>query len=457
MKRTGQGCVAGVLLVGVLFMSACGGDDDGCVLTAAWDEVATAPAGAPLAIAVACVDTEGTPVPNEALVAQVTLGGGGLETGSATAGLDGRATFLWTLGVVPVDQRIVVRRAVAAAQPGPVDEIAFVVRATLDVPSAPTPFGDVEAALAGAGIDGSTEDLAFAGDALMLAVPGHLVAVDTTGKATLVSLSGDGLDGPLGIVFDADGLLWVADAAGHALKTVDTNGVVATALSTDGVQPLGQPNFVAIGPDGAVWLSDPCIGEVLRYDPATTSVAVVASFDLGLQGGPNGLAFDAAGALWVTTENVGLLCMDGSVDPLAAVAGLYRIDPTWAQQLDPAQRARTVLAGFAHFGDGLAFDAEGNLYALFDFIEGLALASSELHVIAASDLAAFVAQDSGAAEAPTTAVVLATTDVVMANLEWGQGAFEPNRIHLSLLAIPAFGLQTRGLVTFDAGIPGATW
>lgn len=437
--------------------AGCGDDAGTCALVPVWDEVATAPAGQPLVVGAACLDGDGTPRPGERLVAQVLAGGGGLEADAATAGADGRALFTWTMGVVPVDQRLAVRRADAAQPPAPGDEIAITVRAALAQPYAPAAFGDVEDALADAGIDGTTEDLAFVDDALVLGVPGHLVKIDSQGVATVQAVTGDPLDGPLGIAVDDDGLLWVADSTGHALRTVTTEGAVTTVLTTDGTRPLGQPNFATIGPDGAVWLSDPCLGEILRYDPATQAVEVVATFDLATQGGPNGLAFDGDGALWATTENVGLLCMNGDVDMLAPVAGLFRIDGAWAQQPDPAKRARPILADFAHFGDGLAFDTEGNLYALFDVIDtgALALASSDLHVIAAADLAAAVARDPADPVPPATAVLLSSTDVVMANLEWGRGAFESNRIHLSLLAIPAFGLNVRGVVTFDAGIPGA--
>jgi DNA-binding beta-propeller fold protein YncE len=459
MKWTGPDCVGSRLLaVGLVAFAGCGGggDGDACELIAAWDEVAAAPAGAALEVAVACVDAGGTPRPGEARLASVAAGGGGLASEASVAGPDGRAVFTWTMVVIPVDQRLVVRRVAAAEEPGPGDEISFTMRATLDAPYVPTPFGDVEDVLATAGIDGTTEGLAFSDDGLVLAVPGHLVTVDSQGTATVAAPTGDPLDGPLGLAVDDDGLLWVADAAGGALRTVDPDGVVLTVLTTDGDGPLGQPNDVKIGPDGAVWLSDPCLGKILRYDVATQAVQVVATFDLATQGGPNGLAFDADGALWATTENVGLLCMNGDVDMLAPVAGLVRIDPAWAQEPDPAARARPVLEAVALFGDGLAFDAEGNLYVLFDRIDtgNLVLEASELHVIAAADLAAFLGQPAAGAEPPQTAVLLSSPDVVMANLAWGRGTFESNRIHLSLLAIPAFGLTTRGIVTFDAGIPG---
>lgn len=457
MKRTGPDCVGSRLLaLALVAFAGCGGGGDACELIAAWDEVAAAPAGAALEVAVACVDAGGSPRPGEALIASVAAGGGGLASDASVSGPDGRAVFTWTMGVVPVDQRLVVRRVAAAEEPGSGDEIAFTVRATLDAPYVPMPFGDVEDVLAAAGIVGTTEGLAFSDDGLVLAVPGHLVTVDSQGAASVTAPTEDPLDGPLGLAFDADGLLWVADAAGGALRTLDAGGAVVTVLTTDGEGPLGQPNDVKIGPDGAVWLSDPCLGEILRYEPPTQAVQVVATFDPVTQGGPNGLAFDAQGALWATTENVGLLCMNGGVDMLAPVAGLYRIDPTWAQEPDPAARARPVLKDVGLFGDGLAFDAEGNLYVLFDRVdtEDLVLEASELHLVAAADLAAFLAQPQGASEALVSVVLLASPDVVMANLAWGRGAFESNRIHLSLLAIPAFGLVTRGVVTFDAGIPG---
>ncbi len=443
-------------LVALAWLSGCDGDTP-CTLVVVGGDVVSAPAGVPHEVAVACMDPEGTPRPGQGMIASVEAGGGRLASVLAIAGSDGQARFTWTLGPVPVDQRLVVRRRAADAAPEPGDEVGVTLRATLETPHTPATFGNVESVLASAGITGTTEDLAFSADALVMAVPGHRVNVDASGAATLAPLTGDPLEGPLGIAFDADGLLWVADSTGQALRTVDAEGTVTTRLTTNGTRALGQPNYVAVGPDGALWLSDPCLGEVLRFDPVAETVAVVAAFDLATQGGPNGLAFDATGALWLTTENVGLLCMNGAVDPFAPVAGLFRIDANWAQRADPSTRARPILESFAHFGDGLAFDAEGNLYALFDHIDvdNLALASSELHVIAAADLAATVASPSIAGTPPATSVLLSTQDVVMANLAWGRGDFGATRIYLSLLAIPPFGLETRGVVMFETGIPGA--
>jgi hypothetical protein len=385
-------------------------------------------------VGVLVTDNDSLPMPGVDVAFRILRGGGRVSTNTATTDADGIARASWTMGRMPVLNRIEARIRETAA--------TSELRPSLDVPYAPEAFGDVAKVLGDAGNPGTTEGLDFPAEGdLHLAAPGTLITVDSQGNATLRGLSGDPLEGPLGMAFDSEGHLWIADSTGRALRKISPEGVVSTVVTSVDEAPLGQPNDVVLAPDGTVYFSDPCLGAIFAHDPTLDTTKVVARFNLADQGGPNGLAVDPSGdSLWATTESVGLLCMNPEAGLTDPVAGLYRIDLTGTV---PAP-ADPVIEGVALFGDGLAFDAEGNLYVLFDTIDegSLSLAESALWVLPDGS--------------PPAVKVLSVDDRVMANLRWGRGAFGDTTIYLSLLAIPAFGLDQRGLVRLDAGIPGAS-
>src|SRR5262249_42674862 len=182
------------------------------------------------------------------------------------------------------------------------------------------------------------------------------------------------------------------------------SGAAPPALTPDGTRPLAGPNYVAIGPDDRVYLSDPCLGELIRFDPRTGQVDAVLAFDLPTEGGPNGFAFDVTGKkLWLATENTRLLCGHAFVGITDPIASLFAIDVD-----DTGFTACTAIAsGFALFGDGVAFDVEGNLYVIFDTQKDFMLDESAIWVLPAgsAQLEKFVA----------------VHDHVLANMAFGSG------------------------------------
>lgn len=360
---------------------------------------------------------------------QVALGGGKVEPASVTADPAGNATTTWTLGPAPVLQRVQVQAEGTA--------IGIQVAATLPQPWTPETFGDIEAYLKSAQIDGSTEDLAFAPDGLLqMAVPGGILQVDASGKTTPRPLTGEPLVGPLGMAFDAQGVLWVADSKGKALRRVATDGSVSTAATGDGVAPFKMPNDVAIDAQGRVWLTDTCLGEMVRYDPALAKVDRVVVFDATQVGGPNGVTVGADGRVWVTTENNVLFCGSTVLDVQAPVAALFVVPPD--------KPVPQLIAGkMGLFGDGLAFDHEGNLYVLFDREHDFQLTESSVWVFTIAGQAGKVPPQR----------LLSAGDRLFANLAFGTGAFGTTRMYLSLLAVPPF-TTARGLQRFELGIAG---
>jgi len=394
---------------------------------------ATAPAGVPLTVTVTARDAAGSPAQGATIGATVTRGGGRLAAATAVTGADGRATFTWTPGPAPVLQRLSLawNDVVAAAS----------LDATLSTPVAPAPFGDVNAFLSGNGVSGSTEDLVFTPDGthLVLGVPGGLIQMDTTGNATTMALTGDALGWTLGLAYDAEGVLWGADANGKALRRIDTEGKVTTIAGGTTAFPLKYPNDITVGPGGRIILADSCLGKVLVFNPDGSLVSS-ATFDMATEGGANGVAVDPAGdALWVTTENTSLLCTDGS-DFAAVNGGLYRFalapDGTLGERTD-------VAPGLANYADGVTFDAEGNLYVMVDRLNPDDFTLTESAVLVRP------------AEGGDLRRFLVTTDKAMANAAFGPAAFGQQTMYLALIAMPlVLAPEARGVVRIDVGIGG---
>jgi sugar lactone lactonase YvrE len=425
--------IASVALIGVV--SACSDSNEGqseLVAAIVSDLPATVEAGTVLPIVVAVTDPAGNPQSGVAITFTVTSGGGSATPSSAVTDGQGKAAFDWTFGPAPVRNEI----ALGLFR----SDFLYERYATLTTPYQPRPFGDVNAFLTELGIAGSTEDLAFSpdGERLLLGVPGGLIALDPQGNATQLPLSGDPIVNPLGIAFDRDGNLWVADSGADALLRVSPSGEVTTVLTSDGERPLAGPNYVAIGPDDRVYLSDPCLGELLRFDPKSGRVDAVLAFDLPSEGGPNGFAFDRTGKrLWLATENTGLLCGHSFVGITDPIASLFAIDVD-----DAGFTAReTIVADFALFGDGVAFDAEGNLYVIFDTQKDFMLDESAIWVL-----------PEGGAQLEKVAAV---HDRVLANMAFGTEPFGAGTMYISLLSVPPFTPTTaRGAEQLEIGIAG---
>ena len=360
--------------------------------------------------------------------------GGGLVPDRVSDG----TPFQWQLGPAPIRQELSVHRADTGAE---IKRAAIV--AALDAPVAASPFADVNAWMSAEGIEGSTEDLAFSatGDAVVMGIPGGLIEVNAQGKVSRRPTSGDPLVGPLGVAFDRQGRLWVADSKGAALRRVATDGVVTTALTADDDgTDLQAPNYVAIDREDRVLLTDPCIGRLLRLDPKSGEVDARQDFDLLTEGGPNGVALDSEGRwIYLLTENTALLCADATIKPdlQAPIAGLFRIELKDGG-FGPHE---TIAAGIGLFGDGLAFDLEGNLYVVGDRVENFALKETFIAVLrkGESQLVPFV---SG-------------SGFVIANVAFGRGGFGATTLYAALLTVPPFTkTTTRGLMKVEVGVGG---
>lgn len=141
---------------------------------------------------------------------------------------------------------------------------------------------------------------------------GRVVRIDpATGKATTLAATGGR---PLGMAFDAGGLLYVCDAAKGLLR-ISPSGEVTTLATGQAGLPFGFTDDVSVAPDGMVYFTDATwrfgvgtyrddilehagTGRLLSFDPRTGQVALVLS---GLQFA-NGVAVSGDGSSLVVAE-----------------------------------------------------------------------------------------------------------------------------------------------------------
>ncbi len=367
---------------------------------------------------------------------KAALGSGTVTPTHGNTDANGALALSWTTGPVPIAQRLKVTSA---------QGLALEVTATVAVQSEQTPpgFGQVDAWMTAQGLDGTTEDIAIAPDGsyAIIGTSGHLLRVDPAGDVTAIVTTGDAEPGnPLGMLFEPDGDLLFCDSDVHGLRRMTPDGVLSTLTTTDGAQPLIQPNDLARDAIGHIWFSDPCIGKLLRYDPATKTTTIAATWDLATQGGPNGVAVSPDGK-WIaaTTENVSLTCGKGGADPFAPLGR------AWIAPMSDGPLTFTPLGEpMGIFGDGCVYDELGNLYATFDrFVSEPAVGLQDTRVV--------VWRVGETAPQP----FLHATDGLFANVAFGRGAFGDGQLYIALLRVAPFVPDNaRGLRRFAAGLTG---
>ena len=166
-----------------------------------------------------------------------------------------------------------------------------------------------------------------------------------------------------GLAFDADGLLWAADAAG-TVRTVTTDAVVKTVAgkarafgyrdATRGRARFKFPVAVACGPQGDAFVLDQPNNLIRRVTPGgavTTFAGKLRSYALRFSVGGIGITSDAAGNLYTTGGGViRKFTPSGAVSILAGKLGA----DGYADGQGSAARFRQ--------STGITSDAAGNLY-----------------------------------------------------------------------------------------------
>ncbi len=299
----------------------------------------------PEAVRVRVRDRTGNPLPGAVVSFRVTVGGGSVSAGSVPADEEGVASVRWTLGFVPVANHLEARAG----------EARTTLRAWAS-PGEPPPQDLLFEVPAGFSSEGITF---WPGRGMFLGTEGGvLVSGDPQAHPEPLPLSGEGISQPVGLAFGLSGDLYVCDnGPPHgSVKRVTPAGVYDTLSPGFQGEPFALPNSLAVGPDGLVYLAATCDDRLYRIRPDDGETEVFVSIP-----GPNGIAFDAdASYMYITTENPAIFCNGQWVQ-----GGLFRV----AVRPDGSPgEVEPLVEDFAVAGDGLAFDAEGNLYVVFSGI-----------------------------------------------------------------------------------------
>lgn len=298
----------------------------------------------PEPIEVRAVDAQGNALEGVSVRFEVTAGGGTLSSASLRTDGAGVASVRWTLGIPPVANRVV------AASGGA--EVEFAAQA--DPGERPV----LEVVLPGKGFDFAYEDLAFEqGRGLFLGAPGALLNQATPESEPIeIELEGETIESPTGIAFGPSGDLYVCengDPSHTAVKRVRPSGLCETLSDGYRGEPFALPNYIAVHSSGQIYVSDTCGNRIFRISPVDGETTEFLSIP-----GPNGIAFDPQETyLYILTENPLFFCQGENV-----WGGLFRV------AVSPEGEAGVIeplVENFAVAGDGLAFDAEGNLYVVF--------------------------------------------------------------------------------------------
>jgi hypothetical protein len=99
-----------------------------------------------------------------------------------------------------------------------------------------------------------------------------------------------------------------------------------------------------------------------------------------------------------------------------------------------------VVESIGLFGDGIAFDVQGNAWYVADTTEGVMLEESQVWMLPVGS------------ETPLK-ILVAGEQAIYANLAFGSEPFGATTLYLSMLAFPGFATE-RGLRRVEVGIPG---
>jgi hypothetical protein len=129
------------------------------------------------------------------------------------------------------------------------------------------------------------------------------------------------LNNPSNLLFDPQGNLLVADSLSHAIRKIDTNGVIRTIVGVAGkygmvdnvpaaAARLWSPMNIALDSYGNLYVADSYNNRIRRVDAATGNISTVAGTSSGGFDGDDG---DAVDALLSNPQGIVVDPVDGSV------------------------------------------------------------------------------------------------------------------------------------------------
>jgi uncharacterized protein (TIGR03437 family) len=167
--------------------------------------------------------------------------------------------------------------------------------------------------------------------------------------------------GPAGLVFDALGDLFLADAANNRIRMISPSGIITTVAGADGPvagdysgcapppASLNRPTALAAGAVGTVYIADTGNNRVMALAPGGQLTLFAGTGTAGFSG-------DGGPATAATLKAPAGLAVDSAGNVYIADTGNNRL-----RKVAPGGAINTVTAALSA-PTGLAFDSSGNLY-----------------------------------------------------------------------------------------------
>lgn len=180
-----------------------------------------------------------------------------------------------------------------------------------------------------------------------------------------------GLNNPEDLASDAGGNIYIADRLNGRIRRVDRAGIISTVAGNgtfdfagDGglatQAALNNPNGITLDRTGNLYIADNFNRRVRRVDQDGTIRTFAGGGTVAAEnapatslflGGPNRVAFDASGNLFILDGRIRKVSTDGTISSISNSNGLGYVGdggPVWNARFNG--------------GNGMAFDAAGNLY-----------------------------------------------------------------------------------------------
>ena len=183
---------------------------------------------------------------------------------------------------------------------------------------------------------------------------GAVFVYDADGTYIRTFDPGATLDGwqPLGIGFDQQGNVYVADAGGQPQVVHMFSADGAFVRDIGATSKLDHPNGVAIDADGTVYVTDTANGRLVVFDNTGTQIGTVERGDAaGNLGLPVGIGFDDHGRILVADSSASMV---QAYSPMAAGDR----GPAYVNKFGE----KGVNDGAFSFPNGLAVDGRGRVY-----------------------------------------------------------------------------------------------
>ena len=192
---------------------------------------------------------------------------------------------------------------------------------------------------------------------------------DSSGSVAVQQTSIASVASPREIALDGAGHLFIADAAGGDVVSMNTDGTSQTAIATG----LSNPEGVAVDGSGHVFVSDSFNSRILEMNADGSNQTVLASDVLF----PGALAVDGSGHLFIASNGRVVTMNTDGTDQAIVASGLnapnaLAVDGSghlfvgtldgYVREMGTDGSGQTVIAS-GLLPNGLALDGEGHLFA----------------------------------------------------------------------------------------------